>query len=712
MMTPKRILRQTLMLALFSSTFLSAGSAQNSDNTSDDDIEEIIIEGDRSYYLRNTTAVGSRFPVSALDIAQSIQLIPGDLIQSQGAIHISDALANISSGSTNRGIIGTYSPYRIRGQDAALIVNGNRNRFYSLEYGLHTIERLEVLKGPASTYYGVQSAGGLGGVINLVTKKPKYEFAAEAGIRVSDQGARIGWIDLTGPIGDGTGFAFRLLSDIERSDTFVDNGFIDREGVAGSIKYDAGNAFRFLIEGDFRNQRTPFHVGLPLRGTIQSLDDIRLPRSFDIGEPDLPDSDFANGNGHRYNNRMITFTPELDLNEDWMLRGTVRYQTRDIVENFAFPLGLREDNRTLGRLLWIYPENDDEVFGVLDLLGSFMLGGLEHKVVFGADYGSFRAESEDFVFGSLAPINIANPVYGVQPTDVASIGFTNYYSELDTTALYGNVLFSLSDKLTLSAGVRYDDLDQETDCDACDFAEADIDRVSPRVGLTFDVNEGVVLFAGWGEAISPQLPTAGVSQYIPETSEQFEFGLKLALEQVTGTISFFQLERDGISLNDPLTFLPNFIGAQRTRGVDADLAIQATPQWAILANYAYIDNETTADQFTPTNVGNRLPGVAVHSGRVWTNYRIDEGPLRGLSIQGAVTFASNRAGDVSNSYFVGAYTLVDLGLQYELTETVLLQLNARNLLDKRYFNPGTGFNEGFVTPGAPATVLASIAVNF
>lgn len=672
--------------------------------------ERVEVTAEAPGYPR-VSAVGTRFPASVLDIPQSIQLIPIDLIEAQSAIHISDVLVNVSGGSTSRGLAATYSPYRIRGQDAALIVNGNRNRFYNLEYDLHQLERVEVLKGPASTYYGVQSAGGLGGVINLVTKRPQSQFGFTGSATVSDRGTRSTWLDTTGPIGD-TPFSYRLMANLERSDTFVDHGFIDREGAAAAVRFDDGGRFRFLIEGDLRNRHTPFHVGLPLYGTIEGPEDAHLPRALDIGEPDLPASPFEERNGHRYDNRMATVSLEFDLADRWTLKSLGRYQDRTIVENFAFPLGLEEDNRSLGRLLWIYPEDDRESFAVVDLLGEFDLFGQTHRVLFGVDYGQFRADSEDFIFGSLPPIDVLAPAYGMAPTEVGSIGYTNYYSELDTFAVYANGLFELTDRLGVSLGVRFDDIDQETDCDACDFAEADIEEVSPRVGVTFALSDHVVPFVGWGQAISPQLPNAGVSRYIPETSEQLEAGIKLGFGNVTGTVAFFDLERDGISLNDPLTFLPNFIGAQRTRGVDVDVAAAIQPNWTLLANYAYIANETTADRFTPSNIGNRLPGVPVHSGRVWTSYVFRSGPLPGLTALAGASFASDRAGDVPNNYFVDEHTLLDVGAAYPLNDRIRLQLNFNNILDERYFNPGTGFNEGFVTPGEPRTVLFTVRYRY
>ncbi len=656
------------------------------------------------------SSVGTRFPASVLDIPQSVQLIPIELAEAQAAIHISDVLVNVSGGATSRGLVSTYSPYRIRGQDAALIVNGNRNRFYNLEFDLHMIERIEVLKGPASTYYGVQSAGGLGGVINLVTRRPEREFGFTASATVSDQGNRSTWLDLTGALGDSP-FSWRLMANLERSDTFVDHGFVDREGVAAALRYDDGGRFRMLLEGDLRNRHTPFHVGLPLHGTVEGLGDLELPRSLDIGEPHLPASPFEDRNGHRYDNRMATVSLEYDLSDNWTLKSVGRYQDRSIVENFAFPLGLDEDNRTLGRLLWIYPEDDRESLAVLDLLGRFDAFGREHRVLFGVDYGEFGAESEDFIFGGLPPIDVSAPTYGAIPTDVDSIGYTNYYSDLDTFAVYANGLFALTDRLGASLGVRFDDIAQETDCDACDFAEADIRKTSPRVGLTYRLTDNVVPFVGWGQAISPQLPNAGVTEYVPETSEQIEIGLKLGYGNITGAIAYFDLERDGISLNDPLTFLPNFIGAQRTRGLDFDIAAAIRPNWTLLANYAWVGNETTADQFTPSNVGNRLPGVPVHSGRVWSSYVLRSG-IPGLTLLGGVSHASDRAGDVPNNYFVGEHTLVDLGASYPLTDEIRVQFNVNNLLDERYFNPGTGFNEGFVTPGEPRTVFVTVRYRY
>ena len=65
-----------------------------------------------------------------------------------------------------------------------------------------------------------------------------------------------------------------------------------------------------------------------------------------------------------------------------------------------------------------------------------------------------------------------------------------------------------------------------------------------------------------------------------------------------------------------------------------------------------------------------------------------------------------------NNYFVGEHTLLDVGAAYPLNDRIRLQLNLNNILDERYFNPGTGFNEGFVTPGEPRTVLFTVRYQY
>ena len=129
-------------------------------------------------------------------------------------------------------------------------------------------------------------------------------------------------------------------------------------------------------------------------------------------------------------------------------------------------------------------------------------------------------------------------------------------------------------------------------------------------------------------------------------------------------------------------------------------------------NYAYIDNQTTHDRFTKSNEGNALPGVPEHSGRIWTIYDIAGGALSGLSLQASVTFASSRAGDVPNTYEVGGYEVVDAAARYPLSDRAWLQVNVQNLFDERYFNPGTGFNEGFVTPGEPRSFFVTLDYSY
>lgn len=98
-----------------------------------------------------------------------------------------------------------------------------------------TTERVEMLKGPASLLYGMQEPGG---VINVITKKPQYQWNSTLGGTLSDQGGGDGWFDVTGPLGD-SGFAFRLIGQNRDEDYWRNFGQNKSKLVDPSLSYES-----------------------------------------------------------------------------------------------------------------------------------------------------------------------------------------------------------------------------------------------------------------------------------------------------------------------------------------------------------------------------------------------------------------------------------------------------------------------------------------
>lgn len=198
----------------------------------------------------------------------------------------------------------------------------------------------------------------------------------------------------------------------------------------------------------------------------------------------------------------------------------------------------------------------------------------------------------------------------------------------------------------------------------------------------------------------------GVSNPPPETGEQVEVGARYDLIPSALTLSAgaFSITRQNVSANDPVnTGFSVITGAQRSRGVELDVAGEILPGWKIIGGLGYLDAQITKD--TTFAVGSRLAGVPEFSGSVWSTYQVQAGALRGLGLGFGATYVGARFGDLNNSYRVGAYTRLDAALFYDF-ERFRFALNARNLTDARYIEQP--FNATSNLPGAPFTVLATI----
>ncbi|MNI61325.1 Ferrichrome-iron receptor precursor [compost metagenome] len=196
----------------------------------------------------------------------------------------------------------------------------------------------------------------------------------------------------------------------------------------------------------------------------------------------------------------------------------------------------------------------------------------------------------------------------------------------------------------------------------------------------------------------------------PETGEQYEIGMKYDLipDQLTGTLSAFEITRDNLATTDPFdTSYSIQTGQQRVRGVELDVSGNIQEGWNVIVNIALLDAKLVKD--SRLEEGARLEGVPIVSGSLWSTYQLQEGDLRGLGFGGGVFFAGKRYGDLANSYSASGYARTDLTVFYDLNKNVRLSLNARNIFDRDYIE--TVASAGNYA-GEPASVVASVSAGF
>jgi iron complex outermembrane receptor protein len=238
---------------------------------------------------------------------------------------------------------------------------------------------------------------------------------------------------------------------------------------------------------------------------------------------------------------------------------------------------------------------------------------------------------------------------------------------------------------------------------ASDFV-TDAWKPLPRFGVVVDLISGVSVFADYSQGYRGVPFFNGGTAPKPEEAEQTEGGLKLVLPSgFTGTLALFTITRRNVmNLLPGSPFVGMQVGEQRSQGFDADLTWQPLPGLSIIGSYAHINAYVVKDQLYPA--GNLVERVPRDSGRLWANYKFQDGPLRNVSVGAGLYAASSQAVALDNLYFTPAFVTFDGKIAYEM-EHWSLGLTGRNLADRGTFVPFTVGN-GFIAPGEGRTVYA------
>nr|WP_053082024.1 TonB-dependent siderophore receptor [Methylobacterium aquaticum] len=651
-------------------------------------------------YRATRSATATKTDTPLRDVPQTVNVVPREVLVDRQETRLADALFNVSNVQPGGSIQGRSDTFLIRGfrtQTYAIdgVFMNQANNFYPVQRDLADVERIEVLKGPASVLYG---RGDPGGVINIVTRQPSLVPTADASIQGGSFGFRRVQGSVSGPVPGTDGLAARLSVATQVDPTFRDLAGRDnsRFFAAPAITWNPSPDTRVSFIGEFTRQDSVYDEGLVARNGRVPLDTIA--RYY--GEP------FSRYNA---NANFGTLKIEHDINEHLMLRQVLNAQSGsfDVFAARANGLsanGLQVTRRTTG-VNSTYASVDSQT----ELVAKFDWLGLRHTALVGVEYfnGYRRAYTTQ---GPLASVSFLDPLPGLALPGALSLQ-SDLKQKTELTGLYAQDQIDLGYGLQVLLGVRYDTGTQfyfsRTSASRTIPPEQELSGVSPRVGLIYRLAEPLALYASYTTSFKPQTANVlGVASPPPETGEQVEVGTRFDLSpDVSLTASVFDITRNNVAANDPVNTNYSIItGQQRSKGVEADLAGTLLPGWKVIGGVGYTDARVTRDTTIP--VGNRLDGAPLFSGSVWTTYQFQEGAWRGLGIGAGVTHVGSRFGDISNSYKVGAYTRVDAAVFYDLNEHARFSLNLRNLTDARYIEQP--FNATNNIPGAPFSVLATL----
>lgn len=656
-------------------------------------------------YRATRSASATRTDTAIHETPQSISVVPAQVVEDIGATRLEDALDYAGGVERGNNFGGQgLTEFLVRGfSTQEFYRNGFAvNRGYPNMPDANTLERIEVLRGPASMLYG---RGDPGGTFNIVSKQPQAERRTVLGSQVNTDGLRRGTLDTTGALDESAAITYRLNLVAEGSDSFRDHVESERYNIAPVLRWQLSDDTALILEGDYLHNRHPLDRGLT-RYPNQAGD---LSRDRFLGEESA---------GKLTNQNATTqLRLEHQLDSQWMLRGGIQYLDGSLDGGAVENNGLAADGRTVGRNYserWL---NWNDLAVQANLEGHFDAAGLAHTLLLGVEFDDFNYDSQiDRSGGATSdfPIDLYDQVYG-QPLPALTRTTTYDDENLKSYAFFLQDQITLTERLTAQVGARLERFEQryENKLNPAGSWDQAHNAVSPRFGLIYDLTEELAVYANTSRSFKPNRGADRSSQaFDPEEGIAHEVGVKYELPEhdLSVTAALFHITKENVLTSDPVD--SNYqvaAGEARSRGFDISVAGNITPQWRMIGGYAYVDAEVTESSSASMPVGTRLANVPRHSFNLLDTYEFAEGPLAGLGVGMGVKYVGDRKGGATSTAFdMDAYTTVDLLAYYPLTERVRLNLNLNNLFDEEYEERAWG--NIWAYPGAPRTLQAGIAI--
>lgn len=700
--------------------------------SSEDDVqtievdEEIIVTGRaQQYYLRTVPSLGNKFPDDLKEIPQSIQILPLQLIEDQGAVEITDLYRNISSVS-----IFSYSGVTFRGfrQDEIRYdgLLGDPFSGFSVPL-LFDIEQVEVIKGPSGALFG---GGEPGGIINYVTKAPNEEEGGYVTLVAGNYDLYGGRAEYSGTLDKAGTLFYRIGAAFEDTDTFRFNTNKEDIVLAGDIMWKPSEETQAQIKFDYVEQD---FQGARLRGVpVDDNGEFLTTRRFNTNE----ETDFQ-----RLEAYALTSTIDHRLNDALRFTLAGRVVLSEESQNYHENRGLFTTDGGVQRVRREFRDqmrDNDQYSALGEIVYHFEASGRNHQLLFGGEY--FRLDGKDLFFTSsdsrraatLPPnfivpdLNLINPDYGNSgPSAFDPFVRTDRKRQFEQWAIYAQDRFELFDKLTLSLGARLEGFSENLDSEQTvlvtntitpTVASASDETVTYRVGLVYDWTETFTTYFNFSTGFQPQAATSQEPEaggpFAPERGRLFEVGAKWNLfeDAMYLQTAAYQINKTNVLVADPTPGAPTgaiaSIGEARSRGIEADLVGDLMPNWTLALNYAYNDTVILEGSDEIRNaVGDEFANAPDHQFGFWTRYDIE-------AINSAITFGGDyvsRRISLSGQT-VDPYAIFDAGW-ITTWRNLEFQVNVRNLFDKQFAESGFLSRTGHF-PGEPRTVRFEVSAFF
>ncbi|QHM71776.1 TonB-dependent siderophore receptor [Mixta intestinalis] len=644
--------------------------------------------------VAKSSAAGTKTAVPLIKTPQTISVVTRDQMDALGVTSVADALNYTSGAFTNyrgssnrndevvtRGF--RYAPKFLDGLSYGL--SGQGNATGQLDPWL--LERVELVKGPASVLYGQVNPGGL---IAMTSKRPTALPIHKLQIRGGNQHLGEVAFDFGGVLNDDSSLLYRLNGIASTQHQFVKDYKQERVAIAPALTWLPNGATSFTLLTSYQNDpKAGYRNFLPQIGTVTPTDKGQyIPYDLNVSDPGY--------NQAKREQISVGWLFDHNINDNLTLVQNLRYSTIESKDKYlVYTWSNPEISQTsISRRAQREKSQTDELAIDTHLNATFMTAEISHNLIGGFDYKWSKHISELWrVGGEEYNLDWANPVYGIPIDESQMRKSIDTHKKLDQAGLYlQDQLMWRNWNLLLSGRQDWSEVRTDDRADAS-HAQQNDSQFTGRAALLYAFDVGLSPYISYSTSFEPNLERGapGTAPFSPTTGRQTEVGLKF---QPPGSdtllsLSLFDIAQKNITSYNSVIGYNEQIGKVRSKGVETELHAQLTPAINLIASYTFTDS-TIKQSNNAAEKGKTPAALPEHMAAIWGSYRFLQGPLTGLTLGTGARYTGTSYGDNSNSFRVPARTLYDLMARYDLTEIsaplkgATLQFNVNNLTDKHY----------------------------
>ena len=723
-------------------------------------LQEVEVIGRKESSYKNTNSfIGTKTASALKEVPQSVGYVTKELILDQGATTVNEVVKNISGVNQNS----SYNDFSIRGfratgnRNSGNLLNGMRAQT-SLwkQSSLANIERVEVIKGPASALFGNAAPGG---VINRVTKKPLFENKNNITVGVGSWNTLKTYGDFTGPLNPKKTLLYRLNLGYEKTDSFRDLQGSESIIAAPSFSYIPNEKTHINVDFVYQNFNGKIDRGqsVPADGNVYSTP---ISRSLSAANDFLKENTLNTTIAltHKFSDHISLNAIYLNssYSED-MLEHTQANLYYKQIGNGANAFRYADPNKvmmTANQRKRYFANNSFNTYFNFN----FNTGILKHKLLIGYDYfiseqkaGSSSISAQGYLSKDKTKVvntytTTANVLAGSVQTPTTNVPVFDLYDPIAGNAYkdiskyiwkqntlnpyeeYSHGVY-VQEQIDISivkllVGLRQEWFTEILNKETTKEISRQTSAFIPRVGLVVEASENINLYSTWVKGFQPQGANiqsdpdryGGPFDYMK--SELYEVGLKTEWfnKRLSATLAIFKITQENSLEQSPKAGKADWRVPvdEESNGFELDVAGQILPNFSVVANYAYTDARIVKlkEEGTIKDLNVQRPSTPRHAANLWTKYIFENGSLKGLGAGIGVSYASERLGQVGRRATAASYpdyTLLNAVLYYKIKD-VQLQLNVNNVLNRTYWISGYDNLRNF--PGAPRNINASVTYRF